>query len=516
MRVKKYDFLLAALSGLLLIISFAPYDFYYVAWCALVPFFISLWGKSGKRALLLGLTMGFVYFLGTTYWVYNSLYNYGHLPFVVSILMVGLLNLYLAFYVGLFSFVFSSLLSKSKFPAVILAPPLWVTLEILRTYVFTGFPWSILGYSQYTFLPFIQIADITGVYGLSFLVVSFNGALTDILFLPKKRREAPLFSLSYSIAGLILLCLSLGATFYYGHLTLQRTISSKTLKVSVIQGNIDQDKKWDRRFEKEIIDTYKRLTTEADRKSPDLIVWPENALPFVFEYDKNKTEALINFQKKLDTYLLLGSDMIKEIKDKKIYFSNSAILIGPDGSVISIYDKIHLVPFGEYLPLKWLFPFIDKLVVTVGEFITGDDFMVMETSFGKISTVICYEIIFPGLVRKFVNSGAQMIVTITNDAWFGDSPAPYQHFSMAVFRAIENRVPLARAANTGISGFIDAQGRIIQKSDIFEEAALTQKLTITNTKKSFYTKYGDLFTFLCVIATILLVAEHFFNMRLSD
>jgi apolipoprotein N-acyltransferase len=176
------------------------------------------------------------------------------------------------------------------------------------------------------------------------------------------------------------------------------------------------------------------------------------------------------------------------------------------GSVVSVYDKIHLVPYGEYVPLKRIFPFIKKLTAGIGDFIPGKEPVVMETPFARIGNLICYEIIFPGLVRKFTHNGADLLVTITNDAWFGRTSAPYQHFSMAVFRAVENRVPVIRAANTGISGFIDSKGRIIRKTDIFEEVVITENASVGSSSQSFYSRYGDIFTFLCLTGTILLMA----------
>jgi apolipoprotein N-acyltransferase len=182
--------------------------------------------------------------------------------------------------------------------------------------------------------------------------------------------------------------------------------------------------------------------------------------------------------------------------------------MSPDGEVLSVYDKIHLVPFGEYVPLRNFLPFVRKLTVGIGDFMSGRTYTVMDTPFARISTPVCFEIIFPGLVRKFVHGGANLIVTVTNDAWFGQSSAPYQHFSMAVLRAVENRVPVVRAANTGISGFIDAKGRIRQKSGIYEEDVLTDDLTLNTFQESFYSRYGDLFAFLCIMSSVLLVANN--------
>ena len=198
--------------------------------------------------------------------------------------------------------------------------------------------------------------------------------------------------------------------------------------------------------------------------------------------------------------MLIGSVLLKGSENGKSLLSNSVIMLSPGTDAVEVYDKIHLVPFGEYVPLGNLFPFIKKLVVAIGDFVHGKEITVMNAPFAKIGNLICYEIAFPGLVRKFVDKGANLIVTVTNDAWFGRTSAPYQHFSMAVFRAIENRVPVARSANTGISGFIDSRGRIIQKSDIFVKASLTNTISVGN-EKSFYAGHGDVFAYVCLIIT---------------
>lgn len=509
--MKKKDIVLSLLSGILLVFGFPPFDFFLISWIALVPLLIVLWEKDLKSSFFLGTLTGFVYFAGTTYWVFNSIYFYGNIPVVVSLLIVIIFCLYLGIYIGLFSILFTSLCRHSRYPALFTVPVLWVTLEFLRTYLLTGFPWSVLGYSQYKFLQVIQIADITGVLGISFLVAAFNGAVFDVVaYWPNRWKKMPLFDRWPVAVGLITLVLCFLLIFLYGMWRLHDNEGGRAVQVSIIQGNFEQEKKWDINFKREIINTYKKLTGEASKKSPDLVVWPESAIPFVFGRDKPLTREVIAFQKTQGSYLLFGGMMERDVKNSRKELSNSAVLMSPGGEVISSYDKIHLVPFGEYVPLRKYSSFIGKLVIDVGDFKEGEEYAVMDSPVAKISSPICFEIIFPGLVRKFVNNGAELIATITNDAWFGRSSAPYQHFSMAVFRAVENRVPVVRAANTGISGFIDQRGRILKKSDIFEKALLTGEVTIGSFQESFYSKYGDLFAFLCIISTILLVANNLY------
>ncbi len=500
----------------MLALAFPPLDFYSLAWVAIIPLLISLGGKELKASFFLGTLTGFVYFIGTIYWVFNSMYFYGGIPAVLSLLILIALCLYLGIYIGIFSMLFRYLSKRSRFPSLFIVPVLWVTLEVVRTYAFTGFPWSILGYSQYKFLALIQVADITGVYGISFFVAAVNGAIFDIVvYWPKKLNKMPLMDRWPMPVGLSVLTLFLAVSMFYGMWQLRADEIGKKIRASVIQGNFEQEMKWDIKFQRKIIDTYKRLTAKAASYSPSLIVWPETAVPFVFgnsasPSDASLTAELVDFQKTLGAHLLFGSVIAKDVKDDRYQLSNSAVLMSPDGKVLSEYDKIHLVPYGEYVPLRRVFPFIEKLVAGIGDFVPGKEYTVMDMQKAKVSLLICYEIIFPGMVRKFADKGANLFVTITNDAWFGRSSAPYQHFSMAVFRAIENRVPVLRAANTGISGFIDTRGRIKGKSDIFVESVLTGEVAIGSLKKSFYTKYGDLFAFLCIISCVLLIANNIY------
>ena len=501
--LRKPDIILSILSGVLITLGFPIFNLYALTWVSLVPLLIALRGKSIRRSFYLGTLAGLVYYLCTIYWVYHSMYVYGHLPLYVSILILFLLCLYLAVYVGLFSMIFSYLSDNSRVPSGLLAPVIWVTLEYIRTYALTGYPWAVLGYTQYKFLPMIQIADITGVYGISFLIVAVNGAVFDLTALRAGTQNImPRVSGRPLIIVNVVLAMVIGMSLIYGVNKLDNGGSNRKVKISIVQGNIPQDKKWDYKFQREVIDTYKKMTMKISSDNPDLVIWPETAVPFIFNKDVLLTREITSFQKDLGINLLFGAITAKD----NSRLANSAILLSHDQNAFSIYDKMHLVPYGEYVPLRRFLPFIDKLTTVSGDFATGKDFVVMETPYAKIGNLICYEIIFPGQVRQFANRGADLLVTITNDAWFGPTSAPYQHFSIAVFRAIENRVPVARAANTGISGFIDSSGRIVNKSGIFVGATLTEDVLV-GSKKSFYTKYGDVFAYLCIISVILLAAR---------
>ncbi|MDH4028198.1 MAG: apolipoprotein N-acyltransferase, partial [Nitrospirota bacterium] len=358
------------MSGVLLIPAFPPYDIYPLAWIALIPLLAALWKKNIKASFALGFLTGFIYFLGTVYWVFNSMYYHGSVPAVMSGLMLALLCGYLALYVGAFSVFFNIISEDTRIPSLVLVPVVWVSLELFRTYALSGFPWSVLGYSQYKLLPLIQIADMTGIYGVSFIVAALNGAMFDVaVWWPKKSREMPLLPRWPLIACLLVCLVVLAGVVLYGHAKLKEEESGKKIRVALVQGNIEQDKKWDVRFQKDVIDTYKRLSSDAAKDSPDLIVWPETALPFVLGHNKALSDEITLFQKGLDSHLLTGSVVAKSGGQ----YANSAVLLSPGGAVMSVYDKMHLVPYGEYVPFRQFMPFIEKLVVAVGDFVPGKE-----------------------------------------------------------------------------------------------------------------------------------------------
>jgi apolipoprotein N-acyltransferase len=275
----------------------------------------------------------------------------------------------------------------------------------------------------------------------------------------------------------------------------------QSFKVALVQGNVGQDIKWDPAFQQATLEKYVRLTKEIAKRQPDLVVWPETATPFYFLADRQNTKTLIQEVQKLKKPLLFGSPAYRR-KGVELSLYNRAYLLDGDGMVTGYYDKIHLVPFGEYVPWKKVLFFVDKLVQAAGNFASGKQAVVLEVSAARVGVLICYEAIFPKLSRDLANGGANLLVNITNDAWFGRSSAPHQHLSMAVLRAVENRIPIARCANTGISAFIDARGRILQVTRLYEDAILISPLQLGN-GQTIYTRYGDWLAWSCVAITLL-------------
>lgn len=502
---------LSVVSAILLGLSFPRYDFEFLAWAGIIPLLFIMKGNSAKKAFLWSWFSGTLFFLLTMNWLIGTINNYGGVPAWISFLILLLLSAYLGLYSGLFVLLTSFITKRIKIPFVLAAPPLWVTLEYLRGHLFSGFPWASLGYSQYKFLHIIQIADITSMYGVSFLIVGVNAGIFEIFSLIKYR---PSQTRVYSAISIFVIAALFLSSLIYGNYNLHKTYyhPDNSLNVAVIQGNIPQDLKWDRNFQRNTMNIYANLTGEAGKQKPDIVIWPETAAPFFFQELSVTQKDLYDLAKRSNTFILFGSPAYTFLDKDNIRLFNSAYLISPDGRTLSRYDKMHLVPFGEYVPLPGVLFFIQKMVTGIGDFIPGTDFTVMQTYKSKLGTVICFEVIFPDIVRKFVFNGAEFMTTITNDAWFGRSAAPYQHFSMVIFRAVENRVYFARAANTGISGFISPAGEILSSSPIFTEGYLVQKIS-PSTTQTFYTLHGDVFAYLCILFAGLLFIAGFKGSR---
>jgi apolipoprotein N-acyltransferase len=507
-------FILPVASGLLLALSFPLFDVESLAWIALVPLLLAIRGSSWKVAFGQGWLAGLVFFAITLHWVINAMHQYGKMPFVVSFLVMLLLAGYCALFVALFTAVLTVIPDRRGLIRTWTAPALWVALEWARTYLFSGFPWALLGYSQYHHLTVIQISDVTGVYGVSYMLVLANViaarvADAGITRATDAARRAPLPWIAGPLAAALI-----AGVVVYGQWRLsphKDSASDHTVRIGLVQPNVDQAQKWDAAYRRDTIDRHKQLTLQV-ADGADLVIWPEAATPFLFEVETTYKEELLTFVRERGIPLLFGSPTVESQTAGQLRLLNSAYLASGDGVVLDRYDKIHLVPFGEYIPLKAILSFLDKLVVGIGDFVPGAGPNVLGAPGGRLGIVICFEVIFPDLVRQFVDQGADYMVTITNDAWFGQSGAPYQHFAMVVFRAVENRVAFARAANTGISGFIDAEGHILRTTEIFVEGTLSGEIR-TGGPRTFYTVYGDLFAYFCVILTLFVAAAAWYHSR---
>lgn len=470
----------------------------------------------------------------------------GSLFFIINIVWMRyvtyaawlLLSFYSMGYFVAFSVSTSIILKKfNNLPLTIVAPFLWVSIEYVRSFLMTGFPWLFIGHTQYKYLSLIQIADITGVYGISFLIVLINAAIADLLvfFKPGQNHKKA----SYYLLAIIFPIVIFATVILYGVSCLKNNTFKHGPNVSVVQGNIHQSVKNDPNEEQKVKNLQKylklsRLLVQEDEKV-ELVIWPETMAPGILNINPDFTGRYIdritqnsiqNIAYSLNSRMIIGSTAI-EIERGEQAFYNSAFYIDNAGLITNRYDKIHLVPFGEYTPLKRYLPFLARLVpyevsLSHGKKRAIFNLICQNMDSYRFGVLICYEDTVPTLVREFVNDGVDFMVNITNDGWFGKSAELDQHLAIMVFRAIENRVGMVRAANTGISAFIDINGRIYDKlkNDNGEykevEGTLTNKVMINGkTTNTWYTKNGDIFAIICITVSCIMllcsVIKHYRN-----
>lgn len=494
---------MAVCSGLLLTGAFPDTGLSWLAWIGIVPLLAAVRNLSWRKGFGLGFMAGMAHFLTLVYWVAYTMRTYGHLPWPVGVSILALLAACLALFVASFTALVCRL-RPQPFTTLFLAPIIWVALEYLRSFFLSGFPWELIGYSQYKELHLTQISDILGVYGVSFLILFANTAVFFLLLnIAKFDWNGVRITRWFAVLALTLGVGLNGANWFYGVHRLNEIdllcADAPSIRAAFVQGNIEQALKWDPAFQDATIDKYLHLSQSIMDHHPDLVVWPETALPFHFRYDVPLTVKVQEGVRRMGAFFLVGSPSFEK-RPRRVDYYNSAYLIDPQGSAAGKYDKAHLVPFGEYVPLKRWLPFLGKLVEQVGDFSRGDIGETIGWTYGKLGVLICYEGIFPGIARTMTVNGANLLVNITNDAWYGRSSAPFQHFSMTVFRAIENRRALIRSANTGISGFVDPVGRILNATALFTDAAEFRQVPLLSTV-SLYCRFGDVFAAACLAVT---------------
>lgn len=495
--------LFAIASALLLILSFPGFNMWIFAWVAFIPLFFALENQKPLAAFLIAYLTGFLFFLGTIYWLIHVT-----LPGMIIVVM------YLALYFGFFGIILVHGPRSTVHSKMFFIPSAWVALEWIRVHALTGFGWNLLGYSQSFNLPIIQIADISGPYGVSFLIVMFNVALYISIKNIKNDKE---IHVPLAIAALLLLIV-----FGYGIFRLNNIFTGEKMRVAIVQGNIPQDEKWDKSFTGSILSKYESLTKKASLEKANLAIWPETAIPGFIENEEDLSSAVKELVAGINTPLLAGAPRYKDTKYGTSYY-NSAFLFLKDGNIGGHYDKIHLVPFGEYVPFKDLLSFVHRFAPRpIGDCAAGEDFTVFRFLLERavkdkdyswklskkvsFSCLICFEDIFPDLARRFAAKNTDFLVNITNDAWFGKSSAAYQHAQASIFRAVENRINVLRAANTGLSCFIDQKGRITARvmesgKDLFVDGFKVHEIVLSRAR-AVYTVYGDIFAYICIFFTV--------------
>jgi apolipoprotein N-acyltransferase len=458
-------------------LAFPRTDWSFTPWLAVAPMLAMAAIRPPRVALAWGWAYGVVFFLVLLRWLNHTFQVYSAIPWPVVYGPTFLLAGYCALWIGAVAWAVSVVASRrSTAAALALAPFFWVGGEWLRGHLFGGFPWGTLGYSQYLHLGVIQIAELSGVHAVSFVLVAVNAAAAGCVLLAWRQ----------AVAGAAIGAGLLAATLGFGALRLAEPLPAPLAPVAIIQPAIEQPMKWEPRHTRETVGIYFALLRRVADDHPALIVWPETAAPTILRKDPALLEAFRKASASMKTPMLMGTvDMAGE----PARFRNTAFLLSETG-LVDRYDKIHLVPFGEFVPLSGVLGFVRGWAEFIAELEAGSRAVVFQGPPAPFGVVICYEGIFPDLVRQFVNNGAQLMVNMTNDAWFGRTSGPEQHLTMYPFRAIEHRVSVVRAANTGVSAFIAPNGAIVRRLRLFERDVMTQSMPGRG-RRTLFTRVGD-------------------------
>jgi apolipoprotein N-acyltransferase len=485
----KRDFYLTLLSALLLSLSFPPSPLGFVAYFSLIPLLIALKGKEISSAFKIGYLFGLISNSILLFWI-----GWATIPGAIA--AVVLLCLYTAFLCWFYALV----QRRWGDGALFFFPFLWVAMEYVRSLTEISFPWLNLSYTQTYYLPLIQHASLWGNYAVSFWILWLNILIYLLIQNPRRWK----------------LCLALFAVLFilpyaYGMKVMAQPIKGKEIKIALLQGNIKQEIKWDERFLDYNMQTYLDMSRKAAEGRPDLIVWPESAAPCYLAAESLYFTQVRSLCDEIGIPLLIGTNDYRSVPPDKLDYYNSAFLFTPYDGYPQVYNKIHLVPFSEKVPYEEKHHISETIQLGQSDFSSGNELTIFKIAGGKFATLICFESVYPGLVRDFVNRGAEFLINITNDGWFGKTHGPYQHARIAVFRAIENRISIARCANTGISMFIDPYGRTSQVTKIFTRTIVADMIHLRSDDRSspeertLYNRYGDWFAQICCLVSFLAI-----------
>jgi len=439
-------------------------------------------GLSFRRGFLLGLMAGGVHYAGTVYWTGATVQTFGGLPGPVAVVVALLLVFYMALYVALASGITAVLVRRLGWVGVPLGAAAWVSLEYLRGVgLLGGFPWIPLGNTMVTLLPIAQLASVGGVYALSLFVALVNAGFALVIVSAPRAQRTALVATAALVATVAV----------WGGLRLSANTlveGGTPVTVGLIQANIAQVDKWNDAKAGQIVERYMQMTRQAVAEGAELVLWPESATPFIFDEEPVGASLVRGLVASTGVPLLFGTDEIERGETNR-YF-NSAFMLDSGGATAAVYRKMHLVPFGEYVPFKNLLFFVQPLVESVSDFTPGAFVTMLPVSGHMMSTAICYEVTYPSLMREAVRQGSELLTTITNDAWYGESSAPFQHFEMAAMRSIEQGRYLVRAANTGITGIIDPYGRVLARTKLGEATVVVGEARFVQAR-TLYATMGD-------------------------
>jgi len=526
-QIHSSAWLLVVLSAVLQVLIFPLPGVYVLSWLALAPLIVALLRTrpagelevsdatrlrpaSPAQAFLLGYVCGILWYAGTCYWVFDTMHEYGGLSQPMALLVLFLFCCYLGLYHGLFGLLLSLLVQGTRDyrRALATAPFLWVAVELARTRV-TGFPWNLLGIAQIDNAALCRLAEWTGVYGISFEIAVVNVALAAVFLLPRHKRGA-----------MAVAALAAAAVLQAGSL-IEIPAATADHAALLVQQNIPVEADWTPVYFQQTLNDLSELTvrsatapstgpTGAPPARIRLIIWPESPAPF-FDNDPRFRSVVSGMARQTGAWVVsgkIGTGQARATAETMPLLFNSAALISPSGDWVAHYDKIHLVPFGEYLPLPRLFSFAGGLTQEVGRFQRGTSRAPLDAGGERLGVFICYESVFPDEVRQFANQGAQVLVNISNDGWYGDSGAYAQHLNQTRMRAIENHRWLLSATDTGVTASIDPSGRIAARLPRKQRAALAAPYALTSVT-TFYTRHGDWFAYACAIISLGALATRF-------
>lgn len=450
---------------------------------ALFPASLFLLGRQSRtmlQAARFGWLAGTLTFCLCLYWIVFPVHNYGHLPWVLAVPCPILISMALGLYTGVFAIGAHFAAHSFSWPLQgLFCGLLWACLEFLRSILFTGFPWLTLSQALAPFPVWLQSASLVGAFGLSGLLVAISvWAVHTARFT---------WALALAATGVLALLL-------FGLTTLKQDSwkGDSDLQAAIVQGNIDQNRKWNPAYQNATLETYLQLSRKALQAGPlELLIWPETALPFYLQDNGPLQDKVLEFCKTNQVSLLTGAPAYSRRSPDNFAYFNRTYLIDDSGTIADHYDKAHLVPFGEYVPFRRFLPWIGTLVAQIADFTPGQSSAPLTQDSLALGVLICYEIIFPDLVQNRVEAGANLLINQSNDAWFGNSSAPEQHLHLAVLRAVEQRRTILRATNTGISAVIDPLGRIQKRTGLFVPATLVSESALTVTQRTLYSRHSQ-------------------------
>jgi apolipoprotein N-acyltransferase len=453
--------------------------------------------KSRSRFFFLGWLTGFVGFTITVYWVVGVMAQYGGFSSWLALPIGALLWAYLGVFTGAAAWVTGRAIRRFGVIGVWTFPVTWVAMEWARSWPYIGFPWAFLGTSQARVLPIVQLASVTGVYGLSVIVVLVSTAVAAVTL----SRQARHVRATIGVAALLVVIVAAGIFRVTGG---NLTRAGTPLRVGIVQGSVPQDAKFDPAFGESIMQRYLALSRQVIGSGAQLVIWPESSTPFFFNLEGARALPIRQLAVQTRTPFVIGTDDVTRVTGAPPLLYNSSIVIGVDGQAHGEYRKMFLVPFGEYVPFQSILFFVGPLVNAVSDFSPGTAPTVLDTGVGRVSTAICYESVYPSLTRAFVANGSQLLGIITNDAWFGTSSAAYQHFDQGMVRGVEAGRYIVRAANTGISGIVDPYGRVLKQTPLFEPLAFVADVRLLD-DRTIYERTGDWPAWISALATAVLI-----------